>query len=95
MNITKDPQAKLDYGLDWSGWLKQRDGTVDAISTASWSISGDDNTLTSSAPYVDSTVTGVWLAGGTAGRTYIVTCHIVTIAGREDDRSLKVQVKQR
>lgn len=95
MNITKDPQAKLDYGLDWSGWLKQRDGTVDAISSASWTVTGPDNTLTTSNPYVDSTVTGVWLSGGTEGRNYTATCHIVTVAGREDDRSLKIQVKQR
>lgn len=95
MIITKDPQAKLDYGLDWALWLKQRDGTTDVISSAAWSVSGPDSALVTSNPYRDNTVTGVWLSGGTVGATYTATCHIVTVAGREDDRSLKVKVQQR
>jgi len=85
-----DPDAKLDYGFDWNdkGWL----GT-DTINTSTWSITAIDpapdgaTPLTLSTPTHDTTTTTVWVDGGTAGKAYTITNHIVTAAGREDDRS--------
>ncbi|UJD21050.1 hypothetical protein PP495_gp26 [Gordonia phage Pickett] len=37
----------------------------------------------------------MWLAAGTSGGKYSVTNHITTAAGREDDRTLAIVVKQR
>lgn len=91
----KDPEARLDYGLEWPQWLKQRDGTVDSIVSASWEVSGPDTSLVIDDEYLDIDVTGVWLTGGTAGSEYQVTCHIVTAAGREDDRTIRMTVQHR
>lgn len=83
----KDPSAVLDYQIDWTAWLNG-----DTISTSAWvatsgvTVDTDSNT--------DDTAT-VWLSGGTAGETYIVTNHIVTAAGREDDRRIYIHVRDR
>ncbi len=79
----KDPDAALDYGVDWSAWL----GT-DTIATAVWTLPAG---LTQPRP---SSVAGatatVWLAGGTAGTVYLVSCRVTTATGRVDDRSLRI-----
>lgn len=95
MRIEKDPNAKLDYGIDWTDWLKQRNGSTDQIVASTWSISGPDTALTQADSSFSSTQTGVWLAAGTSGGKYSVTNHITTAAGREDDRTLTIAVKQR
>ena len=95
MRVDKDPQAVLDFGLDWSAWLKQRDGTTDAIVASSWSITGPDATLTQADAWFEGGFTGLWLSGGTEGGEYKATNHIVTAADREDDRTLTVRVRQR
>ena len=84
----KDPDAVLDYSVDWSKWL-----AGDQIQTSAWSVSdpaieatGDSNTPTR---------TTVWLAGGVAGQSYTVTNRITTSGGRTDDRSLVIQVQDR
>jgi len=50
--------------------------------------------LTGSSASKTATLTTIWLAGGTAGQCYEVTNHIVTVSGREDDRSLLILVLQ-
>ena len=42
----------------------------------------------------DTSVT-VWLSGGTAGVDYEVACKIVTSASRIDERTIKIQVRER
>jgi len=37
----------------------------------------------------------VWLSGGTAGQSYIVTNRITTAAGRTEDRSFTIRVEER
>ena len=95
MRIEKDPNAKLDYGIDWTDWLKQRNGSTDQIVASTWTISGPDTALTQTDSSFSTTQTGVWLAAGTNGSTYAVTNHVTTAAGREDDRTLTIAVKQR
>jgi len=84
----KDPEAVLDYGFDWSDWLA--DG--ETISTSSWTV---ENGITKDSDSKTTTVTTIWLSGGSAGTTYTLTNHIVSSAGREDDRSFAVQVQDR
>ena len=83
----KDPDAVLDYEIDWSTWL----GT-DTINSSSWTtgtgitIDSDTNTTTAAK---------VWLSGGTAGIRYTLTNSIVTAAGREEDRSIEIVCLER
>ncbi len=88
---TKDPQAKLDYGFNWSPWLYPGD----YVATSTWTISGPDSVLVNSKTWVTGSETGVWLTGGTVGFRYLVTNHVVTFQGREDDRTIFVTVQQK
>ena len=83
----KDPDAILDYSIDWSAWLGS-----DTISTSSWSV---PTGITKVSDSKTTTVTTIWLSGGTEGPTYAVVNHIKTAAGREDDRTLYIKVKSR
>ena len=86
--FTKDPQAVLDYEVDWSDWLEGGD----TISASEWTapdgitIEEDSNTTTTAT---------VWLSGGTAGEIYDVVNGISTNGGRDDDRTIRIVVKQK
>lgn len=85
--IRKDPDAKLDYTLDWREWL---DG--DIVKTSTWEL---DPGLTMESATHDGMKTTIWLSGGDAGEHYKVTNHIITTDGREDERSFTVVVRER
>lgn len=84
MSFSKDPDAKLDYTVDWTKWL-----AGDTISKSEWivpdGLNGEDDSNTS-------TTATIWLSGGTAGHEYTVTNRITTAAGRVNDRSFKILV---
>lgn len=84
-----DPDALLDYSVDWSDWLP----STDTIATSTWSISPSGPTLSSSTN--DTTTTTIWVDGCTAGVTYTLTNHITTADGREDDRTITLQCGDR
>ena len=94
----KDPDATLDYGFDWnrsatsaaagSGYL----AAAETITTSTWVVASG---LTQSNASNTPTTTTIWLSGGTDGTDYLVTNRIVTSAGRTDDRSFTVRVRQR
>jgi hypothetical protein len=86
-NFLKDPDALLPYLWDWSAWL-----AGDTITTHT--VTATTGLTVSTHSHTDTAVTA-WLDGGTAGQSYTVTCHIVTAAGLEDDRSIELTVAQR
>jgi hypothetical protein len=86
MRWIKDPDATLDYTLDFSEWLD-----ADTLSTATWSAAG--LTVVSSA--ATTTTATVWLSGGTAGKVYQVRCRVTTAGGRIDDRTFELSVTHR
>lgn len=81
--FVKDPEAVLDYVIDWATWL---DG--DTIATSEWAAVGG---ITIEQDSHTSTIATVWLSGGVAGGWYTVTNHITTADGREDDRSIQIK----
>ena len=88
---TKDPQAVLDYSVDWTPWLAEGE-TIDA---STWTVPAGVTQEASPAPSVAGGKTTVWLSGGTAGKAYTVTNHITTSQGRQDDRSFRLEVRDR
>ena len=86
MRWLKDPNATLQYTLDWSEYL----GT-DTIATAAWSAPG----LTIESSSATTTSAMVWLSGGTVGQTYPVRCRITTAGGTIDDRTFDIAVTNR
>lgn len=95
----KDPNAVLDYKFDWkalangsgdSNWLADGETITSKTVTPATGITKDSDTLTDT-----NTSVTVWLSGGTAGVDYTVACRIVTSAGRTDERTVTVMVRQR
>ena len=81
------PDAKLDYGFDYSKWLEQGETIV----TSSWVV---DAGLTKSQEQNVSNITSVFVEGGVAASSYKLTNYIVTSAGRKDSRAMKLYCKQ-
>lgn len=90
MSLTHDPQARLDYQWDWTNWLASGETitshTITVVPSAEMLVDADTAT---------STKVTAWLKLGVPGRTYRVTCHIVTSQTREDDRQFVLTVKDR
>lgn len=86
--MLKDPSDVLDYAVDWSRWLT--DG--DTVTASTWDVPAG---LTKGADSHASGKATVWLSGGTAGQQYVVTNHITTTQGRQADKSLTVNVRNR
>ncbi len=87
----KDPSATLDYSIDWSAWLP----SGDTIDTATWTATTGLTVEASPAPSVASGIATVWLSGGVSGTRYTATCQVTTTAGRIDERSITIAVKDR
>lgn len=84
----KDPNAVLDYEIDWSSWL----ATSETISTSTWTV---PTGITKDSDTHTTTTTTAWLSGGTAGNIYTLTNRIVTNQGRTEDRSIYVPCAER
>jgi hypothetical protein len=85
-SFNKDPDAVLDYTVDWSDWL----GT-DTISASTFTA---ESGLTVDSSTNTTTTTTVWLSDGTVGSAYRVVNHITTVAGREEDKTITIKMKE-
>lgn len=91
----KDPDDRLDYGVDWTLWLGS-----DTIASSEWFVTAPPADATPLAIETnppasnDEKTTKVWVRGGTAGVGYGLTNRIETAGGRQKDRSLQVVVVQ-
>lgn len=97
--FTKDPNSVLDYKFDWkaltngsgdSDWLQSSETISSKTVTPSSGITVNSSSITDA-----NTSVTVWLSGGTAGKTYTVTCQIVTSLSRTDERTMTIVVKDR
>lgn len=86
----KDPDATLDYTVDWTAWLS---GVSDTISSAAWTVPAG---LTQVAVSATTTSATIFLSGGTAGNSYDVVCRITTAAStpRINDRTIRIKCKE-
>lgn len=88
--FVKDPNAVLDYVINWASWLRWLG--VDTISSSSFTV---PTGLTEDSESNTTTTATVWLSGGTAGVTYEVINRIVTAGGRTEERTLTIYVQER
>lgn len=99
----KDPNATVDFDIDWNPDQIGRDPYLDAgetILASGWAIDAgpDDALFVSGSPaptVVGGTRTKCWVSGGTAGGRYRLRNRISTSMGREDDRSIWIAVRHR
>ena len=97
--ITKDSQANVKYGMDWTDYLNTGDSLSSAVATIE-TISGDSAPLAlPTDASTDVTITGkivsIRLNGGTDGNVYNVRVKIVTANGDTDARHFRVVVGDR
>jgi hypothetical protein len=86
----KDPDALLDYPIDWSSWLADITDTYQShtVTDLTGGITIDSSTQSGG-------VITVWISGGTVGETASFTVRIVSAAGRTDDRTFYLKIKER
>ena len=85
--FTKDPDATLDYKVDWASWLVD-----DTITNSTWIV---PTGITYEIDANDTTSATVWLSGGSVGSSYEVVNRITTTAGRIDDRTITIRIKEK
>jgi hypothetical protein len=98
--FVKDTNSNIQYGLDWTDYLKASDSISSASVTIS-TVSGDSAPLalpTDAA--TDVLVSGgntvyVRLEGGSVQNVYTVKVTIVTTQGDTDSRSFRIKVQEK
>lgn len=88
---TKDPDAVIQYGFDWTDYLGD-----ESILTSEWLPDSEDLVVESSSA-ADGKTTSVLLSGGQNGRRYKVTNRITFSRDGEtmtDDRTMIIPVQE-
>ena len=90
--LLKDPEAVLDYAVDWGAEYL----SGDVLTESSWTVSpAETGGVSIVSNRFDLLVSTVQVGGGIAGRLYRMTNHVVTAEGREDSRSIMLRVEKR
>ena len=89
--FAKDPQAILDYSIDWDDAYLQLGET---ISTSVWSVL-PAGTLTIDSTASTASVATATVSAGTTGHIYRLTNRITTSNSRTEERSITIRVQER
>jgi hypothetical protein len=90
--LLKDPDAVLDYSVDWGAeyllgdLIAASEWTVDPDETGGVAVVGSD---------FDASTSVVKAAGGLAGRLYRLVNEVTMQSGRSDTRSVVLRVEKR
>lgn len=82
-----DPDADLDYELDWVDWLPLGDSLAQVTATGV--------NCTAHTPAVNGTKTTAWVKDAVDGETAVLTFHITTAQGRKEDASIYMKVRSK
>jgi len=90
--LLKDPDAVLDYSIDWGAEYLGGD----LLAGSAWSAAPDEpGGVSIVGSQFDATTSSVKAAGGIPGRIYRLVNQVVTAAGRTDSRSIVLRVEAR
>jgi hypothetical protein len=90
--LLKDPDAVLDYSVDWGAEYL----LGDIIAGSEWSIIPDEiDGVSIVGSDFDATTSTVKAAGGLPGRIYRLMNEVVLDTGRIDSRSIVLRVEKR
>lgn len=88
----KDPDALLDYRVDWSASL----GGGVQITASSWTVAPiEAGGLSVATTSVTGPVAAARLGGGIPGHVYVVGNRVTLADGMSDERSLTIRVENR
>jgi len=85
---TKDPNAILTYGFDYTDWLD----TGDALATSVWTVPVG---ITDVSEAASPTITSVKVSGGTLGKSYEIVNDITTTKGLTERRRIVIEIQKR
>ncbi len=87
----KDPQSRVDYAIDWTGYL---DGQV--VAQSSWNVRpAEAGGIAVDAASFSLDRTAATLTGGVVGHIYSVSNEVILSDGRADQRSITLRVEER
>lgn len=91
--LLKDPDAVLDYTIDWGADYLASD---ELLAASEWSVIPDEQGgITVEGNDFDASTSTVKAGGGIAGRIYRLVNRVTTAAGRIDERSIVLRVEDR
>lgn len=85
----KQPADVLDYDFDYSDWLDDR---ADSIATATVVADRAGISVTNVAHAFG--VVKAYVAGGTNGQSYKLTCTVITAGGRTKQAEMTIKIKE-
>ena len=92
--FVKDPDALLDYKVDWGDWLVD-DQIVSALAFTDSVASAQASGLRIATTMVSASAAVVaWLSGGVLDAEYSVTVRVWTSAGRRNDETFTVVIEE-
>ena len=87
----KDPDSRVDYSVDWSGYL---DGQT--LADSAWSVTPDEpEGIAVAEASFDLHRAAVRLTGGIVGRVYTVANRVTLSDGSVDERAITLRVEER
>jgi hypothetical protein len=90
--LLKDPDAVLDYSVDWGAEYLGGD----LLAESNWSVEPEEaGGVTIAGSNFDATTSVVKAAGGAPGSVYRLVNEVVTASGRVDSRSIVLRVEKR
>ena len=90
--LLKDPQAALDYSVDWGADYLIGESLV----ASRWTVEPDEpGGIVIDSDRFEPTVATVVVHGGIAGRVYRLINIVTTSTARDDSRSLVLRVGER
>lgn len=93
-DFTKDPDALLDYKVDWGEWLGN-DQIVSATAFLDATASAQTSGMRIASVVISASAAIVtWLSAGVVDSEYTVTVRIWTSAGRRNDECFTVLIEE-
>jgi len=90
--LLKDPEALLDYAVDWG--LEYLTG--DTLAQSDWQVTPVEiGGIAVVASAFDDTIATATASGGVTGHLYQLTNHVVLSSGLTDSRSIVLRVEKR
>ncbi|TRW14366.1 phage fiber-tail adaptor protein [Glacieibacterium frigidum] len=88
----KDPQAGIDYAVDWGAAYLQGQTITGSV----WAVTPDEaEGVRVTGELGSATRTAATLAGGEPGKLYRVANRVTLSDGRTDERSVTLRIEQR
>lgn len=88
--LIKDPEAILDYSIDWAAAYLVEGETVTA---SAWTVWPEGDIVVTGDSHASGAATAA-ISGGVAGNVYRLTNRISTSFGRTDDRSIIIRCEE-